>query len=174
MTKQSEHLVHQILGYLGSTPDPGCEFPAFKGPKNTGERYKIILFDEYDESDWWSLITNHDNFHLNKNTFFPYSSSFDPVSSSSNHLQKIKKFTPFLISDSTVLRKTDHFDISFAIWKFFRSWELTKPTLLDPDHFPGSLSVRTSERKAPADGLYADGCPSRVASPRSYSREELF
>jgi len=38
-------------GYLGSTPDPGCEFPAFKGPKITGERYKIILFDEYDESD---------------------------------------------------------------------------------------------------------------------------
>ena len=33
----------------------------------------------------------------------------------------------------------DHFDISFAIWKLSRSRELTKPTLLDPDHFPGSL-----------------------------------
>ena len=127
-------------GYLGSSPDPGCEFPAFISPKNTEERNKIILSNVYEESNWWSLITNHDNSHLNKKTFFPYSSSFDPVSSSSNHLPKIKKFTPFLISDSTVLRKTDHFDISFAIWKLFRSRELTKPTLLDPDHFPGSLS----------------------------------
>ncbi len=25
-------------GYLGSSPDPGCEFPAFMSPKNTGER----------------------------------------------------------------------------------------------------------------------------------------
>ena len=32
----------------------------------------------------------------------------------------------------------DHFDISFVIWKLSRSRDLTKPTLLDPDHFPGS------------------------------------
>jgi hypothetical protein len=32
----------------------------------------------------------------------------------------------------------DHFDISFVIWKFSWSRELTKPTLLDPDYFPGS------------------------------------
>ena len=32
----------------------------------------------------------------------------------------------------------DPFDISFVIWELSRSWVLTKPTLLDPDHFPGS------------------------------------
>ena len=25
------------FGYLGSSPDPGCEFPASPNPKNTGE-----------------------------------------------------------------------------------------------------------------------------------------
>ena len=34
----------------------------------------------------------------------------------------------------------DHFDLSFAIWKLSRNRELKKPTLLDPDHFPGRLS----------------------------------
>ena len=73
---------------------------------------------------------------------FPYSSFFDPVSSPSNHLLKNNFFTSFFISDSTVLRKMDHFDIQFVIWKSSRSRELTKPTLLDPDHFPGSLEVQ--------------------------------
>ena len=126
-------------GYLGSSPDPGCEFPASTSPKNTGESSKIILFNEYDEYKWASLMPKHDNFLLNKNMNFPYSLSFDPVSSPSNHLLKIIFFTSFFISDSTVLRKMDHFDISFVIWKLSRSRELTKPTLLDPDHFPGSL-----------------------------------
>ena len=83
-------------------------------------------------------MPKHDNFLLNKNMNFPYSLSFDPVSSPSNHLLKIIFFTSFFISDSTVLRKMDHFDISFVIWKLYRSRELTKPTLLDPDHFPCS------------------------------------
>ena len=43
-----------------------------------------------------------------------------------------------------VLRKMDHFDISFAKWKVSRSRELTKPTLLDPDHFPGNLKLENS------------------------------
>ena len=31
----------------------------------------------------------------------------------------------------------DRFDTtSLVIWELSRSWELTKPTLLDPDHFP--------------------------------------
>jgi len=44
----------------------------------------------------------------------------------------------FLISDSTVLRKMDHFDISFVTKKLCRSRN-SKPTLLDSDHFPDSL-----------------------------------
>jgi len=32
----------------------------------------------------------------------------------------------------------DNFDISFVKWKLSRSRELTKRTLLDPDHFPRS------------------------------------
>ena len=125
-------------GCLGSSPDPGCEFPASTSPKNTGESSKIILFNEYDEYKWASLMPKHDNFLLNKNMNFPYSLSFDPVSSPSNHLLKIILFTSFFISDSTVWRKMDHFDVSFVIWKLSRSRELTKPTLLDPDHFPCS------------------------------------
>ena len=76
--------------------------------------------------DHWSQNTNI--FKLNKNTIFPYSFSFDPVSSPSNHLLKNSFFTSFFILDSTVLRKMDHFDISFVIWKLCRSRELTKPT----------------------------------------------
>ena len=89
--------VFSSVGYLGSSPDPGCEFLASTSPKNTGERSKTILFDEYDESEWSSLITNRDNFKLNKNTILPYSSSFDPVSSPSKHLLKIVFFTSFFI-----------------------------------------------------------------------------
>ena len=44
--------------------------------------------------DHWSQNTNI--FKLNKNTIFPYSSSFDPVSSPSNHLLKNHFFTSFL------------------------------------------------------------------------------
>ena len=135
-------------GCLGSSPDPGCEFPASTSPKNTGESSKIILFNEYDEYKWASLMPKHDNFLLNKNMNFPYSLSFDPVSSPSNHLLKIIFFTSFFISDSTVLRKMDHFDISFVIWKLYRSRELTKPTLLDPDHFPCSPKWTKSESKS--------------------------
>ena len=85
--------------------------------------------------DYCSQNTN--TFKWNKNTFFSYSSSFDPVSSPSNHLLKIIIYTSFFIKDSTVLQKMDHFDISFAIWKLSRSRELTKPTLLDPVQLPG-------------------------------------
>jgi len=61
-------------------------------------------------------MPKHDNFLLNKNMNFPYSSSFDPVSSPSNHLLKNHFFkTSFFMSDSTVLRKMDHFDIQFVV-----------------------------------------------------------
>ena len=75
-------------GYLESSPDPGCQFPASTSPKNMGEMFKIILFNEYDESEWSSLMTKRDNLLLNKNNNFLYSSSFDPMSSPSNHLLK--------------------------------------------------------------------------------------
>ena len=39
------------IGYLGSSPDPGCQFPASASPNNTGERSKIILLNEYDRSN---------------------------------------------------------------------------------------------------------------------------
>ena len=41
-------------------------------------------------------MPKHDYFLLNKKTIFPYSSSFDPVSSPSNHLLKKHFFTSFL------------------------------------------------------------------------------
>ena len=93
-----------------------------------------------------TLITKHD---------FPYSSSIDPVSSPLSHLLKKNIFYFIFLSDSTVLRKMDHFDISdsFVIWKLSRSRELTKPTLLDPDHFPGSRS------RANLGGLGQSGPP---------------
>ena len=60
----------------------------FYKSKNTEKRSKNILYNEYGESELSSVMTNHNNSQLNKNTIFPYSSSFDPVSSPSNHLQK--------------------------------------------------------------------------------------
>ena len=45
-------LINTAHGYLGSSPDPGCLFPASTSPKNTGEWSKIILFNEYDKSKW--------------------------------------------------------------------------------------------------------------------------
>jgi hypothetical protein len=41
------------LFYVRGTPTPGCDFPASTSPKNKEERYDIILFNEYDESDFW-------------------------------------------------------------------------------------------------------------------------
>ena len=128
------------VGYLGGAPDPGCELTASTSPKNTEKRSKIILYNEYDESEWSSVMTNHDNSQSNINTSFPYSFSFHPLSGPTKHLPKITFFASFFISDSTVSRKMDHFDISFTSWKFSRSRQLTKPTLLDPVHLPGSLS----------------------------------
>ena len=125
-------------GYLGGAPDPGCELTASTSPKNTGERSKIILYNEYDESEWSSVMTNHDNSQSNKNTSFPYSFSFHPLSGPTKHLLKITFFASFFISDSTVSRKMDHFDVSFACSFFSKSRKLTKPTLLDPVHLPGS------------------------------------
>jgi len=52
-------------GYLGSAPDLGRECRASISPKNTGEMSKTILFNQYDESEWWSLITNQDKFKSN-------------------------------------------------------------------------------------------------------------
>ena len=78
------------------------------------------------------MITNHDNSQPNKNTICPYPFSFDPVSSPSNHQLKNHYLTSFFISNSTVSRKTDHFDISFAIWKLSRIQWLTKPTQVAP------------------------------------------
>ena len=54
------HVVHgeggeagvvDVYGYLGISPDPGCEFPASISRKNMEERSKIILFNEYDRSN---------------------------------------------------------------------------------------------------------------------------
>ena len=124
-------------GYLGGAPDPGCELTASTSPNNTEKRSKIILYNEYDESEWSSVMTNHDNSQSNKNTSFPYSFSFHPLSGPTKHLLKITFFASFFISDSTVSRKMDHFDISFVIWKVFRSHQVTTPTLLDPVQLPG-------------------------------------
>ena len=133
-----EHIDLGPPGYLGGAPDPGCELTASTSPKNTEKRSKIILYNEYDESEWSSVMTNHDNSQSNINTSFPYSFSFHPLSGPTKHLPKITFFASFFISDSTVSRKMDHFDISFTSWKFSRSRQLTKPTLLDPVHLPGS------------------------------------
>ena len=35
----------------GSSPDPGCQFPASTSPKNSEKISKIISFNEYDESE---------------------------------------------------------------------------------------------------------------------------
>ena len=53
------------VGYLGGAPDPGCELTASTSPKNTEKRSKIILYNEYDESEWSSVMTNHDNSQSN-------------------------------------------------------------------------------------------------------------
>ena len=135
--------IRRTLGYLGGAPDPGCELTASTSPKNTEKRSKIILYNEYDESEWSSVMTNHDNSQSNINTSFPYSFSFHPLSGPTKHLPKITFFASFFISDSTVSRKMDHFDISFTSWKFSRSRQLTKPTLLDPVHLPGSPHTNT-------------------------------
>ena len=66
---------------------------------------KIILFNEYDKSEWLSVMTKHDTSQLNKNTIIPYSPTFDPVSSSSKHLLKIIFLTAFFIPDSTISEK---------------------------------------------------------------------
>ena len=92
-------------------------------------------------------MTNHDNSQSNKNTSFPYSFSFHPLSRPTKQLLKITFFASFFISDSTVSRKMDHFDISFVIWKVSRSRQLTKPTLLDPVHLPGSHQQSILARK---------------------------
>ncbi len=57
-------------GWVRPAPNPGCDFVASTFPKKTGEKYKIILFNEYDESEWSSVMTNHDNFQLNRNRIF--------------------------------------------------------------------------------------------------------
>lgn len=55
------------------------------------------------------MMTNNDNPQLNRNTTFPYSSSFDPESSPAKNQLKITVFEPFLyISYSAVLRNMDH------------------------------------------------------------------
>ena len=36
----------------------------------------------------------------------------------------------------------------YVIWKLSRSRELTKPTFLDPDHFPDSLTLTRARRSA--------------------------
>ncbi len=83
-------------GYLGGAPDPGCEFTASTSPKNTGERSKIILYNEYGESEWSSVMTNHNSSQSNKNTIFPYSFSFHLVSGPTKHLLNITFFASFL------------------------------------------------------------------------------
>ena len=111
MRSSDDRLTNHVFGYLGGAPDPGCELTASTSPKNTGKRSKLILCNEYDESEWSSVMTNHDNSQSNINTSFPYSFSFHPLSGPTKHLPKITFFASFFISDSTVSRKMDHFDI---------------------------------------------------------------
>ena len=51
------------------------------------------------------MIKNTNNFQLNINMNFPYTSFSDPVSSPSNHLLKNQIFTSDFILDSTVFAK---------------------------------------------------------------------
>ena len=50
----------------------------FYKSKNTEKRSKIILYNEYDESELSSVMTNHNNSQSNKKTISPYTFSFHP------------------------------------------------------------------------------------------------
>ena len=50
---------------MGSAPDPCLECRASPNPKKTGERPKRISFNENNEPEWKSLMTNYDNIQLN-------------------------------------------------------------------------------------------------------------
>ena len=56
------HYFDFASGYLGSSPDPGCEFPAFISPKNTEERSLCSLWHKYDRSIWASLMPKRQQF----------------------------------------------------------------------------------------------------------------
>ena len=77
---------------------------------NTGEQFKIILFNEYGESELSSVMTNNDNSQLtlglNINTTFPYFSSFDPASSPARRQRKIDRKITFF------------FFILYPMWPF--------------------------------------------------------
>ena len=111
--------VYNPKGYLGGAPDPGCEFTASTSPKKTEKRSKIILHNEYDESELSSVMINRNNFQLNKTTIFPFSFSFHPRSGPTKHLLKITFFVSFFFSNSTVSRKMVY--LSFVKWKISRS-----------------------------------------------------
>ncbi len=94
---------------MGSAPDPGCECRASTSPKNTGERSKIILLNEYNESELSSLMTNHDNFQLNekKRIRTPHLSTRCPAHQIT--YLKSKFLHIFFFSDSTFSRNMDYF-----------------------------------------------------------------
>ena len=84
--------------------------PVFNKSNNTGEQFKIILINEYGESELSSVMTNNDNSQLtlglNINTTFPYFSSFDPASSPARRQRKIDRKITFF------------FFILYPMWPF--------------------------------------------------------
>ena len=60
----------------------------------------------------------------------------NPVSQPMKTPTKNQSLSIFLIFDSTVSRKMDHFDIPFAYWIFSESWEVTNYGFLGAAHLP--------------------------------------
>ena len=94
-------------------------------PFTTGKSASDRSLIQYDKSGCVQLNTKWIQRYLRKTSLFRTLSSLDPVSSPPNHLLKINILTLFFILDSTVSRKMDHFDVSFACSFFSKSREVT-------------------------------------------------
>jgi hypothetical protein len=68
------------------------------------------------ESDWSSVMTNHDHFANIINTIYSYTFSYIRCPSQSNHVMKIIIFHNFYFGFDR-FEKMDHLDKSFAIWE---------------------------------------------------------
>ena len=87
-------------------------------------------------------------------------------------------FASFFIFDSTVSKKMDHFDISFACSFFSKSWEVTNYGFLDVAHLPRShgcdggdpVSGGTASRVAPVSDVAAP-CVATVSGVAPVSGE---
>ena len=80
--------------------------------------------------------------NVRKTSFFCTNALESCVPAQENTYQK-HFFASFFIFDSTVSRKMDHFDISFACSIFSKSWEVTNYGFLGAAHLPGSPSDLT-------------------------------